>query len=416
VNRTAAPFLLAGALIAAGGVRAAAPAPIEATPAGFAAWRDATARAKPAERAARVAALFAVVQRTPLTAGERAVFLFRGAAKSVQLVGDMNAWVPETAPALARIAGTDMWWIERTFPADARLDYKLLVDGDSWRLDPLNPRTCEGGYGNNSELAMPRHEFPPELSDDPNLFVWPGATADLEIESKIFGGTRKYTMYVPGGRRGPEGLPTVVFLDGGDYLRFAGAARLLDALIARQIIPPVAAVFVPPVERGEEYGGNATAIAAFLADELLPALRERHGIARQAAQTAIVGPSLGGLAAARIALARPDVFGLVAGQSGAYNTGTFLSDVAREDKRAVRFHLVAGSFETALGGDPEGGNLLGAQRRLAEILKAKGYDVVAFERPEGHSWGFWKSQLGRALAWLFGPAVEPPYRRPGTEE
>jgi S-formylglutathione hydrolase FrmB len=111
-----------------------------------------------------------------------------------------------------------------------------------------------------------------------------------------------------------------------------------------------------------------------------------------------------------------DVFGLVAGQSGAYNTGTLLSDAAGEDRRAVRFHLVAGSYETALGGDPQGGNLLGAQRRLAAILKTKGYDVVAVERPEGHSWGLWKSELGRALAWLFGPAAEPPYRRPGSEE
>lgn len=387
-----------------------------ATPDAFARWRSEVAAAKPVERAARVDAWLAAAGPAPLVAGERAVFLFRGEAKTVRLVGDMNHWVPETAPSLSRVAGTDLWWIERTLPADARLDYKFLVDGESWRLDPMNPRRCAGGYGENSEVAMPGYAPPPELADDPDLYVWPGATADLEMESKVFGGMRAYTMYVPGGRRGPQGMPTIVFLDGGDYLKHANAARLLDVLIARRIIPPVAAVFVPPARRGEEYGGDTKAITAFLADELLPVLRERHGVARDPARTAIVGASLGALAAARIALARPDVFGLVAGQSGAYGRGDLLALVAGGERRRVRWHLVVGTYEDALGGDRDDGNLLGAERRLAAALTAKGYDVEAVERPEGHSWGLWKAQLGRALAWLLGPGVEPPYQRPGFDE
>ena len=121
------------------------------------------------------------------------------------------------------------------------------------------------------------------------------------------------------------------------------------------------------------------------------------------AQTATVGISLGGLAAVRFALARPDVFGLAAGHSGAYNNGNdeVIRDVREGPMRGGRFHLVAGTYESALGGDAVGGNLLEAQRRLASALVERGIDHQAYEYPEGHSWGLWKANLGRALRYLY---------------
>ena len=36
------------------------------------------------------------------------------------------------------------------FPADARIDYKIVVDG-RWQLDPGNPAVQRSGFGDNSE-------------------------------------------------------------------------------------------------------------------------------------------------------------------------------------------------------------------------------------------------------------------------
>ena len=55
---------------------------------------------------------------------------------------------------MTRIGGTDFFYYSKHFELNARLDYKFVADG-SWILDPENPHKVYGGYGPNSELAMP---------------------------------------------------------------------------------------------------------------------------------------------------------------------------------------------------------------------------------------------------------------------
>jgi hypothetical protein len=86
---------------------------------------------------------------------------YRGTARDVTLAADMNGWDPARDP-LTRVADTDLFFLSLQFPADARLDYKLVSDGQ-WLLDPLNPRTILGGYGPNSQAMMPRYVPPPEI-------------------------------------------------------------------------------------------------------------------------------------------------------------------------------------------------------------------------------------------------------------
>ena len=90
------------------------------------------------ERQQRVDNYLATVEVTPLTDGERAVFLWQGVARSVVLAGDLNGWNLDAAAAFQQIASTDLWYLEATFPTDARLDYKIVVNGGNWQLDPLN--------------------------------------------------------------------------------------------------------------------------------------------------------------------------------------------------------------------------------------------------------------------------------------
>ncbi len=99
----------------------------------------------------------------PFRQDTTACFIFQDTqADSVAVVGDFNGWEPK-ADLMARIDGTNLFYISKTFEADARLDYKFVVDGKEWILDPLNPHMIEGGFGPNSELAMPGYVPPGEI-------------------------------------------------------------------------------------------------------------------------------------------------------------------------------------------------------------------------------------------------------------
>jgi len=105
-----------------------------------------------AEGLAGVIKEYARVHGAPIVCGSKVLFVYVGGAGSVSVPGDWNGW--DTS---------DLWVLLKEFPVDARLDYKLYVDG-RWILDPLNNRTVLGGFGPNSELAMLGHVFPPWYS------------------------------------------------------------------------------------------------------------------------------------------------------------------------------------------------------------------------------------------------------------
>ena len=79
-------------------------------------------------------------------------FIYTGAVSSVSMAGDATQWNPDEN--LSLVQGTTFWHLTKTYEADARLDYKFVTGGSNWILDPRNPKTCQGGFGPNSELRM----------------------------------------------------------------------------------------------------------------------------------------------------------------------------------------------------------------------------------------------------------------------
>ncbi len=336
----------------------------------------------------------------PLTDGNRAIFLRRGVATSVAVVGDMNNWDAAQGLALRRIDGTDLWVGEGDFASDARLDYKFLIDGSHMELDPLNSRTIRASLGPNSELAMPAYVTPPEL--EPAAQPAEGALTGHTLDSVFLSQTRTFFVYTPASELLGEPPPTVIIHDGGEYISLIDATAILDRLIADGDIPPLVAVFVPPVIRDEEYVHNK-AYVQFLADELIPFIQQTYGTAPEASKTANLGASLGGLLAVYAGVSRPDRFGLAAGYSGLYSleNDALIRSLQQQETLPLRFYLNVGSYETAVGGNLAEGNLLEANRRLAETLAARFYDFSYVEAPQGHSWGLWRDYLGDGLRFLF---------------
>ena len=106
--------------------------------------------------------IYARAAGIPFIEDSTANFIYRGSAASSNIAGDFNDWNPSAWP-MTNLSQTNFWYRSVIFELDARLDYKFVLNGGTWILDPENPKTCEGGYGPNSELAMPLYIQPWEI-------------------------------------------------------------------------------------------------------------------------------------------------------------------------------------------------------------------------------------------------------------
>ena len=340
----------------------------------------------------------------PVVTDSYTIFLWQGTPDSVHLIGDMNNWQPDNPLPLTRLFNTDLWYRIEPYESDARLDYKYLIDGEQDILDPVNPDLVQSGFGRRSVLTMPSYVTPEELLPTANE-IPAGSLSTETVTSQALGQTRTLFIYTPA--QPPKGesgkYPSVYIHDGSDYLNFIDATEILDRLIADGRIPPLVAVFLPPIDRRVEYLRN-DAYVQFMADEAVPFVQANYNTSTSPADTGSLGASMGGLISVYAALNRPEVFGLVGSQSGAlaYGGDGVIRQVQLMPAAEVRFHLTIGSYETQIAGTGPEANFVTANERFAAELQAKEYDFVHEVRPQGHSWGFWQATLGETLIWLYG--------------
>lgn len=341
--------------------------------------------------------------RIPLTTNAQAIFLWQGTPDQVDLIGDMNNWQADNPLPLTRLSNTDLWYRIEPYEPNARLDYKYLVDGENEILDPVNPAQVQSGFGRRSVLTMPDYVAPEELL--PTLNEIPVGTLTSEtIASQPLGQTRTLFIYTPAqpAQGGDGKYPSVYVHDGSDYLNFIDTTAILDRLIADGRLPPLVAVFLPPIDRRVEYLRN-DAYVEFMANEAVPYIQANYNTSSNPADTGSLGASMGGLISVYAALNRPDVFGLVGSQSGAlaYGGDGVIRQVELMPVADIRFYLTIGSYETQVAGTEAESDFVDANRRFAEQLRVKDYDFVHAVRPQGHSWGFWQATLGETLIWLY---------------
>lgn len=407
MSRPLLPARLRTALVALVAlVAAAAPAGAAIRPSPCGSLGDLRARlaAAPDDAAAAADAFAACAMRegTPLLspakdpARVRALFVFRSPADRVFLAGDMNGWSPSAQP-LEKLPGTDLHVRELDVVDGARLDYKLVVGGSEWTLDPWNPRTMAGGFGPNSELRTPAYVPPAEVEERPGVPA--GRFEELTVESRSLGGARRVVVWVPPGLPESARAPALYLLDGLDYRELGKVHRVAANLLASGRIPPLLLVLVPPVDRGVEYE-RSEAFERFLATELVPAVEARWPARTDAAGRGVMGASLGGFAALS-ATARTGLFGRCGAQSTGNavpaNLDALLGDLARLPAGAARLHVDVGTFES----DLHGSDLLAVSRRLRPVL-ARRQALEYREVPEGHSWGSWRARLAEALTFFWG--------------
>jgi enterochelin esterase-like enzyme len=333
-------------------------------------------------------------------------------AEDVWLLGGLAGADP-TDRRLRRAA--DGWW-ERTYElrSDVRTAYGFLTTfvptGASGVIaDPLNPRV---------------HVYPgnPEIEGDDDLSVsllelpdaapmrWSlehggarGETKSHRVRSKLLGNERQVFTYTPPGYHAEQRYPLVVCFDGRAYTSdaYAPLPTVLDNLIGAGAIPPVVAVLPDGLDsetRSRELQLHEPFVE-FLTDELLPWAHERLSFADDPAQTVAAGASLGGLTAAFCGLRRPDVFGLVLSQSGAFQRG-LPEEFARAETLPLRLFLDVGTLETVAFG--QFGALYHANVHMRDVLTAKGHDVTFQTFPGGHDYFWWRETVADGLIALLG--------------
>ena len=359
-----------------------------------------------------------------------ATVFWEGEADRVAVLGGLGGW--ELDGNLMERDGSS-WQRSYRIPRELRTTYMLLPDPPDeldWtpelfrrlEVDPFNPlrwispaddEDPEWGFENVRSL-LEGPDAPPQPWISPPPAPAAGTTELHRVHSAILGNERRVWVHLPAGYDPSRPYGVLVVFDGWAYVHLVPTPAILDNLVAAGRIPPLVAVMPDSLsqeERNLELPCHAPFVS-FLAEELLPWARERWNLDPDPARRVVAGSSFGGLAAVHAAFARPDLFGNAISQSGSFGWGAeddrehewLTNRIAAAERRPVRLWLEIGSLED--GERPAGGpSGLDSNRRLRDVLEAKGYDVAYSEYAGGHDYVCWRGSLADGLLGLAARAV-----------
>lgn len=341
----------------------------------------------------------------PLVSSDSVYFLYKGVAKSVEWMGDFNGWgfQKDFLNKGKLIEGTDIWILKSSFPKDARLDYKILIDGNNWILDPENKFQQWSGVGGgspNSELRMPEWKEDPIQLERQNNHKGT-LISDILINSKILGYQIMYSVYLPYQYSKTEKLSCIYVTDGYEYLhpKLGNMSTVLDNLIEDKKIKPVIAIFIDhraPVDRSNNRRMQELAMNAkyldFFTQELIPQIESAYPVISDAQHRAILGNSMGGLTATYFAFTKPNVFGMAGIQSPAFYTKPQIYSLCSNPADPkMKISMTSGLINDTST----------ESRKMKDILEANSCVYNYREVNEGHSWGNWRRLIDNILVDLF---------------
>jgi enterochelin esterase-like enzyme len=341
----------------------------------------------------------------PLIAEDSVYFFYKGSAKSVEWMGDFNGWgfQKNFSNKGTLINGTDIWILKASFPKNARLDYKILIDGTNWILDPENKFQQWSGVGGgspNSELRMPDWKEDPIQTERKNNQKGT-LISDVLLNSKVLGYQITYSVYLPYGFSKSEKLSSIYVTDGYEYLhpKLGNMSTVLDNLIEDKKIEPVIAVFIDhraPIDRSNNRRMQELAMNAkyldFFTQELIPQIETAYPVIRDAQHRAILGTSMGGLTATYFAFTRPDIFGMAGIQSPAFYTRPQIYALCSTPANPkMKISMTSGVINDTST----------ESRKMKDVLEANSCVYNYREVNEGHSWGNWRRLIDDILIDLF---------------
>jgi pimeloyl-ACP methyl ester carboxylesterase len=260
--------------------------------------------------------------------GRLIVVLVDDGGGTLSVTGDFDAWDPTAHPLTQPVPELPF------FVGDVAVDeplapglYKFVRDGETYFADP-NARRY--GWDDNGEYSLTdartelgHHERWPDFAE---------SVGDLE--------PRDVVVYVPAGALQRDALPVLYMHDGQNLFApdapFGGwrVGTAVDAAIAAGELPPLLVVGIDNTPaRMDEYshvaddlgggpvGGRAPEYGDFLVEGIKPFVDARYPTRTDAAGTAVMGSSMGGLVSLWLAWRHPEVFGAALSMSGTLDWG-----------------------------------------------------------------------------------------------
>ncbi len=242
-----------------------------------------------------------------------------------------------------------------------------------------------------------------------------------ELASAQLGRLWNYWLYVP-----DEPPHMVIYLlhghggQGRDWIEQGDVPALLDRLIAEDRLPPVVAV-MPDAGTSWYVNSPKGAMESAFMEDLLPTVETEIGIRLQRDERAMIGVSMGGYGALRLAMRYPERFGAAAllapacyvpvppEASGARSAGVFgkagFNPVLwmRHNYPAYWDGFVAKGLTLPLflgAGDDDHYNTAAQATLLYERLQRAGLPAQLRIVDGGHDWPTWKGMEEEALDYL----------------
>ncbi len=278
-----------------------------------------------------------------------------------------------------------------------------------WLVDPANARRVGGAFGDHSEVRLPGYR-PPAWLDAPTV-----AAERLDHRLDTVAGPIDVQVWAPSSLAADESAPLLLAHDGPEFDAFAGLTLAVGAAIARGALPPLRVGLLAPGPRDERYAANDD-YARALATQVVPALLERHPASEP---PALLGASLGALAALHAHWRHPGAFGALALASGSFFTPEldpqesgygrwaqitgFVAQVAAAGpgddaaRRLPPIAMVAGTAEENLANN----------ERMRDQLRGLGGEVSWVTAADGHCYTCWRDLLDPAVVELLARAWQP---------
>lgn len=226
--------------------------------------------------------------------------------------------------------------------------------------------------------------------------------------------TRRLRVYLPPSyaRQAERHYPVIYFHDGqnvfddaSSYAGEWGADELLDRL-ALQGLGAIAVGIdngaelrmreLNPWDHERSGKGEGFDYLRFLVETVKPTIDRQFRTRTDAASTALIGSSMGGLITHAALHRHREVFGLGGVLSPSYWIAPQAETLARAEP------LLATQRVFVYAGGREGGQMVAQARRMAELLQTQSRHVVFVEEAQAqHNEAAWRAVLPRVLAHLF---------------